>query len=144
MRILKQIRREKDQRRHELLVIDRRKQKLSEWRKRLEQMQYDLTARESRILESESFLPLARQLQEMKLALEDALPWIETITEVVQMYNMDSKQAAISVTEDIRLNKQLGGIKRQIEKANQELALINMATVQKQQSKNNSPDGSVK
>ena len=47
MRILKQIRREKDQRRHELLVIDRRKQKLSEWRKRLEQMQYDLTARES-------------------------------------------------------------------------------------------------
>jgi len=30
MRILKQIRREKDQRRHELLMIDRRKQKLSE------------------------------------------------------------------------------------------------------------------
>ncbi|MGC2680411.1 MAG: hypothetical protein WA323_00995, partial [Candidatus Nitrosopolaris sp.] len=46
-----------------LMVIDRRKQKLSEWRKRLEQMQYDLTARESRILESESFLPVARQLQ---------------------------------------------------------------------------------
>ena len=41
MGILKQIRREKDQRRHELMVIDRRKQKLSEWRKRLEQMQYD-------------------------------------------------------------------------------------------------------
>lgn len=81
MGILKQIRREKDQRRHELLVIDRRKQKLSEWRKRLEQMQYDQTARESRILESESFLPLARQLQEMKLALEDALPWIETVKE---------------------------------------------------------------
>jgi hypothetical protein len=89
MGILKQIRREKDQRRHELLVIDRRKQKLSEWRKRLEQMQYDLTARESRILESESFLPLARQLQEMKLALEDALPWIETINEVAQIQNMD-------------------------------------------------------
>ena len=87
MGILKQIRREKDQRRHELLVIDRRKQKLSEWRKRLEQMQYDLTARESRILESESFLPLARQLQEMKLALEDALPWIETVKEWTQMQN---------------------------------------------------------
>jgi len=35
MKVLKQIRREKDQRRHELSVIDRRKQKLSEWKKRL-------------------------------------------------------------------------------------------------------------
>ncbi len=38
MGILKQIKRERDQRRHELLVIGRRKQKLSEWKKRLEQM----------------------------------------------------------------------------------------------------------
>jgi len=88
IRILKQMRREKDQRRHELLVIDRRKQKLSEWKKRLEQMQYDLTTRETRILESEAYLPLARQLQEMKLALEDALPWIETVKELAQMQNM--------------------------------------------------------
>ena len=79
MRILKQIRREKDQRRHELLVRDRHKQKLSEWKQRLEQIQYDLTTREARILESEPFLSLARQLQEMKLALGDALPWIETV-----------------------------------------------------------------
>ncbi len=115
MGILKQIRREKDQRRHELLVIDRRKQKLSEWRKRLEQMQYDLTARESRILESESFLPLARQLQEMKLALEDALPWIETINEVAQIQNMDNKSAGVLVAQELRLNRQFGGIQRQIE-----------------------------
>jgi len=48
-------------------------------------MQYDLTVREARVLESEPFLPLARQLQEMKLALEDALTWIETINEVAQI-----------------------------------------------------------
>ena len=47
MWILNEIRREKYQRRHELLVIDRRKHKLSEWKKRLEQMQYDLTVRVS-------------------------------------------------------------------------------------------------
>jgi len=81
MWILNEIRREKYRRRHELLVIDRRKHKLSEWKKRLEQMQYDLAARETRIQESEPFLPLARQLQEMKLALEHALHWIETILE---------------------------------------------------------------
>jgi hypothetical protein len=133
MGILKQIRREKDQRRHELLVIDRRKQKLSEWRKRLEQMQYDLTARESRILESESFLPLARQLQEMKLALEDALPWIETIREKAEAENVDIRTTAINVAQELRLCRQFGGIQKQIERANQELALINMATIQKQQ-----------
>ena len=57
----------------------------------------------------------------MGLTLEDALPWIETINEVAQMQNMDSKQAAISVAEDITLNKQFGGIQKQIERANQEL-----------------------
>jgi hypothetical protein len=100
MRILKQMRREKDQRRHELLVIDRRKQKLSEWKKRLEQMQYDLTIRETRILEFESFLPLARQLQEMKLALEDALPWIETIREKAEAENVDIRITAINVAQE--------------------------------------------
>jgi len=44
MRILKQIRKEKHQRCHELLMVDRRRQKLSEWKQRLEQMQYDLTS----------------------------------------------------------------------------------------------------
>src|SRR5215472_14749011 len=133
MRILNQIRREKDQRRHELLVIDRRKQKLSEWKKRLEQMQYDLTIREARILESESFLPLASQLQEMKLALEDALPWIETNREKAEAENVDIRTTAINVAQELRLYRQSGGIQKQIERANQELVLINMATIQKQQ-----------
>jgi hypothetical protein len=133
MGMLKQIRREKEQRRHELLVIDRRKQKLSEWKKRLEQMQYDLTTREARILESEPFLSLARQLQEMKLALGDALPWIETVKEWAQMQNMDIKAAVVQVAQELRLYRQAGGIQKQIERANQELALINMETIQKQQ-----------
>ena len=133
MGILKQIRREKDQRRHELLVIDRRKQKLSEWRKRLEQMQYDLTARESRILESESFLSLARQLQEMKLALEDALPWIETVKEWAQMQNMDIKTAGLSVAHQLRMYRQLGGLQRSIEQAQGELDMLNITITQKRE-----------
>jgi len=132
MGILKQIRREKDQRRHELLVIDRRKQKLSEWRKRLEQMQYALTARESRILESESFLLLARQLQEMKLTLEDALPWIETINEVVQIQRLDIKTAALYIAQELRFSRQLGGLQRSIEQARGELKMLNITITQKQ------------
>jgi hypothetical protein len=60
----------------------------------------DLTAREARIVESEPFLPLARQLQEMKLALDDALPWIETINEVAQIQNMDIKSAGVLVAQE--------------------------------------------
>src|SRR5262249_44173634 len=101
-RIMQTIRKEKDQRHHELLLLDRRKQKLSEWKKQLEQMQYDLTVRESRILESEPCLPLARQLQEMKLSLEDALPWIETINEIAQIRNMDIKSAGVLVAQELR------------------------------------------
>ena len=115
------------------MVIDRRKQKLSEWRKRLEQMQYDLTARESRILESESFLPLARQLQEMKLALEDALPWIETVKEWAQMQNMDIKTAGLSVAHQLRIYRQLGGLQRSIEQARGELKMLNITITQKQE-----------
>ena len=107
MWILNEIRREKYQRRHELLVIDRRKHKLSEWKKRLEQMQYDLTTREARILES--YLPLARQLQEMKLALEDTLPWIKTIREKVEAENVDIRTTAINVSQELRLYHQSEG-----------------------------------
>jgi len=96
-------------------------------------MQYDLTTRETRILESEAYLPLARQLQEMKLALEDALPWIETVKELAQMQNMDIKAAVVQVAQELRLYRQSGGIQKQIERANQELALVNMETIQKQQ-----------
>lgn len=133
MGILKQIRREKDQRRQELLVIDRRKQKLSEWRKRLEEMQYDLTAREARMLESEAYLPLARQLQEMKLALEDALPWIETVKEWAQMQNMDIKTAGLSVAHQLRMYRRLGGLQRSIEQARGELKMLNITITQKQE-----------
>jgi hypothetical protein len=79
-------------------------------------MQYDLTARESRILESESFLPLARQLQEMKLALEDVLPWIETVKELAQMQNTDIKAAVVQVAQELRLYRQSWGIQKQIER----------------------------
>jgi len=124
--LMNQMKNEKYQRRHEMLVI-------SSNRKRLEQMQYDLTARESRILESEPYLSLAKKLQEMKLTLEDALPWLETVKEVAQIEKLDTKSASIYVSQELALNRQLRGIRSQIERANYELALINSTTMQKQQ-----------
>jgi len=133
MGILKQIRREKDQRRHELLVIDRRKQKLEEWRKRLEQRESNLKDRENRVFEAEPFLSVAKQLQNLGMGMEEALPWIETIWEKAEAENVDIRTTAINVAQELRLYRQSGGIRKQIERAHQELALVNMATIQKQQ-----------
>jgi phosphatidylserine/phosphatidylglycerophosphate/cardiolipin synthase-like enzyme len=69
----------------------------------------------------------------MKLGLEVALPWIETVKELAQMQNMDIKAAVVQVAQELRLYRQSWGIQKQIERANQELALINMETIQKQQ-----------
>ena len=69
----------------------------------------------------------------MKLVLEDALPWIETIREKAEAENVDIGTTAINVAQELRLYRQSGGIQKQTERANQELALINMATIQKQQ-----------
>jgi len=80
MGILKQIRREKDQQRHELLMTDRRKQKLEEWRKRLEQREFNLKDRETRVFEAEPFLSVAKQLQNLgikSITFDDSYLFIE-------------------------------------------------------------------
>ena len=61
-----------------------------------------------------------------------ALPWIETISEVAQIQNMTSKEAAIVVTQELRLNRQFGGIRRQIEMAQGQLKMLNTICVQKE------------
>jgi hypothetical protein len=48
----------------------------------------------------------------MKLALEDALPWIETVKELAQMQNMDIKAAVVQVAQELRLYRQSGGLNR--------------------------------
>jgi hypothetical protein len=83
-----------------------------------------------RILESEPFLTLARQLQEMKLALEDALPWIETINEVAQIQNMDNKSVGVLVAQELRLKTIWW--QRQIEIAQRRLKMLNTISAQKE------------
>jgi hypothetical protein len=106
---LEQIRHEKYQRKQELRVIEMRKQKL-EWKAKLDEKTKQLDSREARILEVDSFLTVAKKLQEMKLTLEDTLPWLETINEVAQIQNTDIKTAGICVATELRCVRQLGGI----------------------------------
>ena len=79
-----------------------------------------------------AFLPLARQLQEMGLTVQDTLPWIETINEVVQIQRLDIKTAALYIAQGLRFSRQLGGLQRSIEQAQGELKKLNMTITQKQ------------
>jgi len=96
----------------------------------IEQKEQELRVRETRVFEVEPFLAVAKQLQNLGIGMEEALPWIETILEKAKAENVDIRTTAINVAQELRLYRQSEG---RIEKANQELALINMATIQKQQ-----------
>jgi hypothetical protein len=69
----------------------------------------------------------------MKLTIDDASPWIETVKEVARMEKLDTAAASMHVSQELALNRQLGCIRAQVKKANDDLALINMTTMQKQQ-----------
>jgi hypothetical protein len=130
--IRNQITKEKDQRRHELLVIDRRKDKLSEWKKQLEQMQLQLTTRETRILEAEPFLGVAKELQNLGMGMGEVLPFFETIREKAEAENIDHKTAAVQIAQELRLNREFGGIQRQIEIAKGQLKMLDIICAQKE------------
>jgi hypothetical protein len=117
-------------RKHEELVIGRRKETLEKRKHQIEQKEQDLRVRETRVFEVEPFLAVAKQLQNLGIGMEEALPWIETILEKAKAENVDIRTTVINVAQELRLYRQSEG---RIEKANQELALINMATIQKQQ-----------
>lgn len=127
--ILNQIAKEKDQKRHQLFLIDTKT-------KRLEQMQHDLTIRESnltiretRVFEAEPFLGVAKELQNLGIDMGLALPWIEVIRRKAEVENVDIRACATKLSQELT---QYGSLQKQIENANQELVLINMAMIQKQ------------
>ena len=107
-RLMDQMKKEKYGRRHELLVIDTRKKKLEEWKRRLEQMQYDLTTRESnlkdretRVFEVEPFLSVAKNLQNLGIDMGLALPWIEVIRKRAETENVDIRICANNLAQEL-------------------------------------------
>jgi len=131
--IFLEIKREKAQRHHELLLIERRRQKLDEWKRQIDRVKYELDVREARCLEVEPFLPVARRLQDMKIGLEEAIPWLETIVEKAEAEKIDQKTAAYHVASELRFYRQLAGIQKAIEQARQQLSVLDMFTTHKQQ-----------
>jgi hypothetical protein len=118
-------------------LIDCKEKKLEEMTKRLEQIQHDLTTRESnlkdretRVFEAEPFLGVAKELQNLGIDMGLALPWVEVIRRKAEAENVDIRACATILSQEL---VQYGSLQKQIESANQGLALINMATIQKKQ-----------
>ena len=94
-RIFHEIRTAKKERNDELLLIKHRRQELEEERQQIAQIRCNLEARESKVLELEPFIPLARQLQAMKIDITNFLPWVETINEYAVTRNTDLTTASL-------------------------------------------------
>jgi hypothetical protein len=67
------------------------------------------------------------------MGIEEILPWIETINEKAEAESIDHKTAATRIAQELRLYRQFAGIQKQIERANQELGLLNMVAMKKQE-----------
>jgi len=76
-------------RKHEELVIERRKEMLEKRKQQIEQKEQELRVRETRVFEVEPFLAVAKQLHNLGIGMEEALPWIETIREKAEAENVD-------------------------------------------------------
>jgi hypothetical protein len=74
----------------------------------------------------------AAEIKAQKEELKEIEPWLEMIKEVAQSKNMDVKEAATFVAQELKLSQEFGGIQRQIEIAQGELKMLNISIAQKQ------------
>lgn len=78
-------------------------------------------------------IPIARQLQDLGTDINQFLPWIETIHEKAEAEKTNPIAAAYSLAQDLGLYRHLGGLKKSIQQTTQQLEVLNMFTVQRQQ-----------
>ena len=133
--ITKQIEKDKAQRRHELAVIEQRQRYLEIAKQEIDQARNDLDMRESKILQVEPFLPLARQIQDLSLTVDDIIPcfsWIEMIKEKAAVERIDLKTAIHRVAQDLSSYLQLGGMEKSLEQKKGELQMLNSFIVNNQ------------
>lgn len=130
---------EKEEKRKTLQLIEQKTHELNQEKQNLAQIRYsidqwnnDLKARESKLIELEPFIPLAKQLQAMKIDIPNFLPWVESVHEYAVTRNMDLTTAAYNIAADLREYRQLGSLHKAIEHTRQQLSVLDAFTAQKQ------------
>jgi hypothetical protein len=130
---------EKKQRERDILLMEEQRQELEEERGNLaqvmhsiDQRNHDLEVRENKLLEIEPFIPLARQLQAMKIDITNFLPWVESVHEYAVTRDTDLTTAAYNLAHDLREYRQLGSLQKCVEQAKQQLTVLEAFTAQMQ------------
>ena len=77
-------------------------------------------------------LRLAKQLQDIGIGFDLALPWIETIHEKAEAWKMDLRTASYRVAQDLRLYRQVDSLQKSIHQMQQRFAMLTMLTIQKE------------
>src|SRR5207244_8876158 len=96
-----------EQKRQEL---DEERQQITEIRHNIDQQKCNLEARETKLLEVESLIPSARQLQGYGITLDLMFPYMETLNEKAVAEKVDLKTAAYNLAHDLRDYRQLGSL----------------------------------
>jgi hypothetical protein len=156
-RLLQRTSEEKWRRKHELLLIDRKKENIEIERQNLEAERQQLAylrlsidqqkaELENTKTELQSTLPLARQLQTMNVDVSNFIPWSESIHEYAQQYNTNLTTAAFELVKNLRAYKELQTLENSIDRAQeqfqqlqiqkqqveQQLAMLHMSTIKYQ------------
>jgi len=124
---------ERKQRQEELLLIEQKRQELDVERQQIAQIRHSIDQHRYDLQELEPFIPLARQLQAMKIDITNFLPWVETINEYAVTRNTDLTTAAYNIADHLREYRQLGSLHKAIEHTRQQLSVLDAFTAQKQQ-----------
>jgi len=85
-----------------------------------------------RVIEFDPLLPVAKQLGDLSLSFDQILPWIDTVHEKSEAEKMDTRAAAYSLAKDLRSYRQLRGLQKSLQQAEQQLTIIEAFTAQKQ------------
>lgn len=121
------------------MVIDELKKELGEWQAQLEDranqlngLEQSLQQREGDLSARENSIQVARQLQTMRLDFDIVLPFVEILNEIAQVENIDINTATKLARQELFLNRQFGGIRKEIEMAQAQLQVLDMTITEKQ------------
>jgi hypothetical protein len=114
-RLLQAIKADKQQRHEELLRIQQEKAELLELRRTQQEFYKVKQEFESRYHYAMPLMPMAEQLLRLGVDVDQVLAWKEAIHQCVESENIDLREAAYKVAQDLGFYRQFGGVRKVIE-----------------------------
>jgi hypothetical protein len=130
---------EKEEKRHQLMLIEEQKElmlierhNLDQVSQNIDQRENDLRMREARIKEVEPLLPSVRELQRMNVTFQIILPYIMAINEKAVAENIDLTTSAYNLVQDIHQYRELGTLQSTVKDLEERVSALNELNTQKQ------------